>query len=635
MRYVVSVILPVHNRANYIARAIESILTQKILEWELIVVDDGSTDQTQSAVAPYLIDPRIRYCSLGTNRGMGVALNYGLDLARADLVGYLPSDDVYYPEHLRSLAGALEDHPGAVLAYSGLRHYYNRYSTGQIANESLQLVQVVHRKTSNRWLEREELVTDDLERMFWHSLRAYGEFIGTGEITCEWVCHPHQRHKLLREPEGGVNRYRSFYQVKHPLRFHTTRGNYTDEVEHYRQFRERRDTPPSANPLKILLVGELAYNPERVLALEERGHKLYGLWIDRPYWYNTVGPLPFGHVEDIPRSNWAEQIRRIEPDIIYALLNWQAVPFAREVLMSQTGVPFVWHFKEGPFICFEKGTWSEMIDLYRYSNGIIHSSLELMHWLHTVLPSLENSQFEMVLDGDLPKKEWFQFPPSALLSEKDREFHTVVPGRPIGLHPPDVQDLAKNGIHLHFYGDFTHGQWLEWIDKTSHLAPDHLHLHSQVDQENWVTEFSQYDAGWLHFFESKNKGEIRKATWDDLNYPARIATYVAAGLPLLQRDNSGSIVASQSLARQLDIGLFFTRFDQLAAQLSDRQQMQRLRESVWEKRFRFTFDAHADDLIAFFRSVIAGSENEASVWRKKLCTPSESTPSTTIRQLVW
>ena len=54
--------------------------------------------------------------------------------------------------------------------------------------------------------------------------------------------------------------------------------------------------------LKILLVGELAYNAERVLALEERGHKLYGLWTPEPYWWNTVGPLPFGHVEDIPRA---------------------------------------------------------------------------------------------------------------------------------------------------------------------------------------------------------------------------------------------------------------------------------------------------------------------------------------------
>ena len=65
--------------------------------------------------------------------------------------------------------------------------------------------------------------------------------------------------------------------------------------------RERPDTPRSDDGLKILLVGELAYNADRVLALEEQGHKLYGLWMPNPYWYNTVGPLPFGHVEDLPQ----------------------------------------------------------------------------------------------------------------------------------------------------------------------------------------------------------------------------------------------------------------------------------------------------------------------------------------------
>src|SRR5205085_4980356 len=120
--------------------------------------------------------------------------------------------------------------------------------------------------------------------------RSSGEFIGTGHLTCEWVDYPQQGHKTLLEPIGGINTYRDRYHVKHPLRFHTTTGNFIDEVAHYRRFRERPDTPLAPDGLKILLVGELAYSPERVLALEERGHKLYGLWTPKPYWFNTVGP---------------------------------------------------------------------------------------------------------------------------------------------------------------------------------------------------------------------------------------------------------------------------------------------------------------------------------------------------------
>ena len=104
-----------------------------------------------------------------------------------------------------------------------------------------------------------------------------------------------------------------------------------------------------------------------IVALEENGHELYGLWMPEPYWYNSVGPLPYGNIRDLDRHKWQHQIKAIKPDVIYALLNWQAVPFAHHVLMNNPGVPFIWHFKEGPFICLEKGTWRELIDLHTLS----------------------------------------------------------------------------------------------------------------------------------------------------------------------------------------------------------------------------------------------------------------------------
>jgi hypothetical protein len=81
------------------------------------------------------------------------------------------------------------------------------------------------------------------------------------------------------------------------------------------------------------------------------------------------------------------------------------------------------------------------------------------------------------------------------------------------------------------------------------MAPCYLHTHANVSQENWVREFSQYDAGWLHFFTSRNAGELMRADWDDPNYPARIATLAAAGLPMLQCDNTGHLEATQTLVR--------------------------------------------------------------------------------------
>ena len=600
----VSVLMPTFAQARFLPRALESLLAQELADWELVIVDDGSPDDTFEVVKRYLDDPRIFYDRLPGNRGMGAALNAALDRARGELIAYLPSDDVYYAEHLQSLAARLAETAHAELAFSGVRHHYNRTSTGAAPDSPLQPVQVVHRRTSARWTEREELVSDDLERLFWARVASADRRVGTGLISCEWVDHPAQTHKVIQEPLGGINPYRVRFGVDHPLRFHTTVGNRIDEVEHYRRFRERPDTPAAPDGLKILLVGELAYNAERVLALEERGHRLYGLWLDEPHWYNTVGPLPFGHVQDLPREGWQQAVAELQPDVIYALLNWQVVPLAHEVLTAVPDVPFVWHFKEGPFICLEKGTWPQLVELYRLSDGQVYSSPEMKDWFATCVPGLDGGSPTLVLDGDLPKREWFTTERSPRLSDGDGEVHTVVPGRPIGLHPHTVAELAREGVHLHFYGDFTHGQWREWIDKTKDLAAGHLHLHAQVDQGQWVREFSRYDAGWLHFFRSENGGELRRANWDDLNYPARLATLVAAGLPVLQRDNQGAIVATQSLVRERDLGLFFTEMDELGEQLRDASRLERIRESVWRQREEFTFDFHADRLVGFFRRVV-------------------------------
>jgi len=603
----VTVIMPTFRHDAFIARAIDSLFAQTLTDWQLIIVDDGTPDDTFVTIANDLVDSRVRCEHLKRNHGLGRALNVGLDYATSKLIAYLPSDDLFYADHLESLANHLDEEPTAILAYSGVRHHYNRTSPGQIDGEFLQLVQVMHRKTPDRWVERSELTTDDLNRMHWTALHRRGQFVETDRVSCEWVDHPRQRHKLLREPVGGINTYRSYYGVAEPLRVHTSVGNHIDERTRYRLFRDRPATPPAAESLKILIVGELAYNADRILALEERGHQLYGLWMPDPYWYNTVGPLPFGHVQDLPRSDWKAAVNRIQPDLIYALLYWQAVHFAHHVLLENPGIPFVWHFKEGPFICMEKGTWTELVELYTRADGQIYSSPEMRDWFMTVLPDAGRGRLSHVLDGDLPKRDWFGAHRSPHLSDTTGQIHTVVPGRPIGLHPPDVAELAAHNIHLHFYGDFTHGQWIKWIKTTTVLAPNHLHLHAQVDQDRWVSEFSSYDAGWLHSFTSENGGDIRRANWDDLNYPARMATLAAAGLPMLQKDNSGAIVATQTLSRERDLGIFFSTTGDLAAQFTDDARMSSLRESVWQQRDLFTFDHHADRLVAFFRSVISAS----------------------------
>ena len=599
-------LIPTHGQASFARRALDSLMRQSMPDWEARIVLDGTVDDTAVLVQPYMADPRVNARSLDRNVGLGAALNVAL--ADGDpsvgVIAYLPTDDVWHADHLAAGLAALDGDPRAILAFAGLRHHYNRTSLEPIP-DGLQLVQVLHRRTDDRWLERHELVTDDLERMFWGSLRARGRFIPTGRVTCEWVDHPLQRTKVIREPVGGINPYRLRYRVRTPLRFATSVGDEIDEIGRYARFRDRPATPEAPDSLRILLVGELSYNPERVLALEERGHRLHGLWTPTPYWYNAVGPQPFGHVAEAPSRDPRAAIEAVRPDLIYALLNWQTVPFAAAVLRANPGVPFVWHFKEGPFICLEKGSWDDLVELTSRSDGVIHSSAEMRDWFDTVVPGSAGPERSLVLDGDLPKLDWFSAPFSRRLSADDGEVHTVVPGRPIGLHPENVAELAGEGIHLHFYGDFTQGQWREWIVRAMGLAPGHLHLHRTVDQRRWVEEFSRYDAGWLHVFQSRNGGDIHRADWDDLNLPARMATLAAAGLPMLQRDNRGSIVAAHALALQMGIGIDFRTPEELGARLREECATPAVRARVADVREAFAWDTHADRLIEFFRRVIA------------------------------
>src|SRR5699024_4081686 len=97
----VSVILPVYNAEDYISDAIQSVLNQTYTDWELIVVDDGSTDQTKKVINPFLEDDRIRYF-YQENGGQGSARNKGIERAKGIYLALLDADDVWKVDKLQS-----------------------------------------------------------------------------------------------------------------------------------------------------------------------------------------------------------------------------------------------------------------------------------------------------------------------------------------------------------------------------------------------------------------------------------------------------------------------------------------------------------------------------------------------------
>jgi len=101
----ISIIMPTYNRASILNRAIDSVLAQKYRNWELLIIDDGSTDNTEAIVNAYT-DERIFYHKLQQNLGVSNARNYGIDHSFGEYVSYLDSDNTWDCRYLSAMVGA-------------------------------------------------------------------------------------------------------------------------------------------------------------------------------------------------------------------------------------------------------------------------------------------------------------------------------------------------------------------------------------------------------------------------------------------------------------------------------------------------------------------------------------------------
>ncbi|MEM7646305.1 MAG: glycosyltransferase family A protein [Pseudomonadota bacterium] len=116
MKPLVSVILPTYNRQHTLQRSVESVMGQSFADWELIIIDDGSTDGTDRTVEKWLGDPRIRYHRT-TNGGVSAARNKGIRQAQADWVAFLDSDDVWLPQKNECQLCFADSHPEISLVH--------------------------------------------------------------------------------------------------------------------------------------------------------------------------------------------------------------------------------------------------------------------------------------------------------------------------------------------------------------------------------------------------------------------------------------------------------------------------------------------------------------------------------------
>src|SRR5437867_4347597 len=129
MRPSISVVLPVYNCPHYVGEAIDSILAQSYADFELIVINDGSTDETPR-VLERVRDSRVRLYAQ-ENRGLAATLNRGIELARGRYIARQDQDDASLPERLEKQVAFLDAHPNCALVGTWAQIWKERAPTAR------------------------------------------------------------------------------------------------------------------------------------------------------------------------------------------------------------------------------------------------------------------------------------------------------------------------------------------------------------------------------------------------------------------------------------------------------------------------------------------------------------------------
>ena len=168
----ISVLIPCYNAGRYLAAALDSVLAQTYQDFEIIVVDDGSTDDSAAVAARY---PRVRYC-YHAHSGISVTRNLCLSMAEGEMVVFLDADDMWLPEKLEKQVAYLDAHPDCQLVYTLVENFFD----GNPETMTQRQEQLLNANMDNC------LVTCCIRRRLYETYGGYREDYPYGEDT-HWV----------------------------------------------------------------------------------------------------------------------------------------------------------------------------------------------------------------------------------------------------------------------------------------------------------------------------------------------------------------------------------------------------------------------------------------------------------------
>jgi glycosyltransferase involved in cell wall biosynthesis len=228
LRPSISIILPVYNGARYLANALATVTAQTLTDWELIVVNDGSTDDTDTILAQAPPERR-RTIIHQENTGLGGARNRGLAAAQGELVAFLDVDDEWHPSYLAEMQAALASAPEAVAAFAGWQYLDE---AGQRLPQSVLLgpEQIERLDQELTWrnailpsaltVRRQAIMRaggfdEDLKAVedwdLWLRLKAIGPFVGVPKVLMGYRTHS----ASMTENVANIERERLKVNAKH------------------------------------------------------------------------------------------------------------------------------------------------------------------------------------------------------------------------------------------------------------------------------------------------------------------------------------------------------------------------------------------------------------------------------------
>ena len=144
----VSVVIPTYNSAQYLSEAVDSVLRQSYSDFEIIIVDDASTDITGELLNKYLNNQKVSVMRLDICSGPAAARNAGLNMSKGDIIAFLDADDVWLPEKLDRQVQALKKDPESGWAYCN----------GLVVDQNLKKMYYI----TERWNQTEGMIYEDI-----------------------------------------------------------------------------------------------------------------------------------------------------------------------------------------------------------------------------------------------------------------------------------------------------------------------------------------------------------------------------------------------------------------------------------------------------------------------------------------